>query len=52
MKKLFPTAVIGSMPRPNYVQDLINLQLSKDADGAEYKRKIDSAIRFIIHLKR
>jgi len=51
MNKLFPTAVIGSMPRPGYVRDLINPQLSKDNNSVEYKRKIDSAIRFIIHLQ-
>ncbi len=51
MNKLFPTAVIGSMPRPKYIQDLINPELCKDINGPEHKKKLDSAIRFIIHLQ-
>lgn len=42
-KRLFPTSVVGSLPRPDYVKDLI----SDDFAGtdAEYRRLMEAAIR-------
>jgi 5-methyltetrahydropteroyltriglutamate--homocysteine methyltransferase len=47
--QLFTTSVIGSMPRPAYVQDLI----SNDSDYSkeEYERLMGSAIRSIVALQ-
>jgi len=51
MSKLFPTAVIGSMPRPKYVQDLINPELNKNVDSEDYQKKLQTAIKFIIQFQ-
>lgn len=47
--QLFTTSVIGSMPRPAYVQDLI----SDDSDYSreEYERLMGSAVRSIVALQ-
>jgi 5-methyltetrahydropteroyltriglutamate--homocysteine methyltransferase len=48
-KLLFPTAVVGSMPRSAFVQDLINNNpaLSPERYGAE----MDAAVRYIVALQ-
>ena len=51
MNELFQTSVVGSMPRPKYVQELINPLLNKNLNDEEYAKKINSAIRFIINLQ-
>ncbi|MBT6157102.1 MAG: cobalamin-independent methionine synthase II family protein [Planctomycetaceae bacterium] len=49
---LFPTTVIGSMPRPQYVKDLLatRAQAAGDDDAA-WKRRTDDAVRCIIGLQ-
>jgi 5-methyltetrahydropteroyltriglutamate--homocysteine methyltransferase len=46
---LFPTSVVGSMPRPDYVKDLI----SEDFTGsqADYRRLMEAAIRSVVALQ-
>ncbi len=46
---LFPTSVIGSMPRPAFVRDLI----ADDAtfSDTEYKRLMGDAIRYVVALQ-
>jgi 5-methyltetrahydropteroyltriglutamate--homocysteine methyltransferase len=46
---LFPTSVVGSMPRPDYVKDLI----SDDFTGsdAEYRRLMEAAICSVVALQ-
>jgi len=46
---LFPAAVVGSMPRPDYVRDLIggDVPLSE----ADYSRRMDNAVRYIVSLQ-
>ena len=51
MSTLFPTSVVGSMPRPKYIQDLLTLKLNENYDEDKYKNKINSAIKFIIQLQ-
>jgi len=49
---LFPTSVIGSMPRPQYVKDL--LAARSKVNGAappESKKQTDDAVRFVIGLQ-
>ncbi len=43
MSLLFPTSVVGSMPRPEYVKDLIFEQVPTTPD--DYRRLMESAVR-------
>ncbi|MFP6898093.1 MAG: cobalamin-independent methionine synthase II family protein [Roseibacillus sp.] len=46
---LFPTSVVGSMPRPAYVKDLIfgDNEISSD----DRQRRMDAAIRYVVALQ-
>jgi 5-methyltetrahydropteroyltriglutamate--homocysteine methyltransferase len=48
-KVLFPTSVVGSMPRPDYVKDLI----ADDYAGSpeDYRRHMESAVRSVVALQ-
>ncbi|HUG93246.1 MAG TPA: cobalamin-independent methionine synthase II family protein [Planctomycetaceae bacterium] len=46
---LFPTSVVGSMPRPDYVKDLIFGNIP--APLAEYRRLMESAVRSVVALQ-
>jgi 5-methyltetrahydropteroyltriglutamate--homocysteine methyltransferase len=49
---LFPTAVIGSMPRPQYVKDLLAARTATDAvPTADLQDRTDDAVRFVIGLQ-
>jgi 5-methyltetrahydropteroyltriglutamate--homocysteine methyltransferase len=49
---LFPTAVIGSMPRPQYVKDLLAARTQAGGHpDAELQRRTDDAVRFVIGLQ-
>jgi hypothetical protein len=41
---LFPTTVIGSMHRPQFVRDLLAAHLRKGAPDAEWERRMDAAL--------
>src|SRR5439155_12287740 len=46
---LFPTSVVGSMPRPQFVLDLIS-----DHSGlseSEYEHRMDAAVRYVVALQ-
>src|SRR5437660_10648989 len=45
----FPTSVVGSMPRPDFVKDLI----ADDAkiSNADYERRMESAVRYVVALQ-
>lgn len=46
---LFPASVVGSMPRPDFVKDLI-----ADDSGVsteDFERRMDAAIRFVVALQ-
>ncbi len=47
-KLLFPASIVGSMPRPDYVKDLIATGLHSDPD---YRRLMGSAIRSVVALQ-
>ena len=49
MKPLFPTSVVGSLPRPAYVLDLINDRPPLSADL--YERGMQAAIRFAVAMQ-
>jgi 5-methyltetrahydropteroyltriglutamate--homocysteine methyltransferase len=46
---LFPTSVVGSMPRPEFVKDLIFGQV--ETSPAEYRRLMESGIRAVVALQ-
>ena len=48
---LFPTAVIGSLPRPQYVKDLLAEGARSDSPGPDWQRRTDDAIRFAVGLQ-
>ncbi len=49
MSLLFPTSVVGSMPRPDYVKDLIGDDANLSPD--EYHRLMESAVRSVVALQ-
>ena len=46
---LFPASVVGSMPRSDFVRDLIELESEYDAES--HARAMDSAVRYIVALQ-
>ena len=46
---LFPTSIVGSMPRPDYVKDLINDETSASPD--EYRRLMRAAVESVVALQ-
>src|SRR6187455_2021652 len=46
---LFPTSVVGSMPRPDYVKDLINAEPPVPPD--EYRRMMQAAVQSVVALQ-
>jgi 5-methyltetrahydropteroyltriglutamate--homocysteine methyltransferase len=48
-KLLFPTSVVGSMPRPDYVKDLINDEVAVAPE--EYRRLMSDAVRSVVALQ-
>jgi 5-methyltetrahydropteroyltriglutamate--homocysteine methyltransferase len=45
-KTLFPTSVVGSMPRSDFVRDLI--ASAETLSPEEYEKRMDAAIRYIV----
>jgi len=50
-KKLFPTTVVGSMPRPQYVKDLIEKQADSGKLPADFQRMMDSAVPYVAQMQ-
>lgn len=48
---LFPTTVIGSLPRPQYVKDLLAAGSRTGTPTADWQRHMDDAIRFAIDMQ-
>lgn len=49
MSNLFPTSVIGSMPRPKYIQDLLDPKTS--INNTILEENLNTAIKFIVQLQ-
>ncbi len=45
---LFPTSVVGSVPRPEFVRDLIS---DPAVDPAEYDRRMEAAVRYVVAMQ-
>ena len=50
-KSLFTTTVVGSMPRPQYVRDLIEEQVEGGVSSADFRRMMDSAIPYVAQMQ-
>lgn len=48
---LFPTTVVGSMPRPRYVKDLIEAQASSGDTGDDFQRMMDAAVPYVAQMQ-
>src|SRR6185369_6670025 len=48
---LFPTTVVGSMPRPQYVKDLLRAGSRTGQHDAGWQRRMDDAVRFVIGMQ-
>lgn len=45
---LFPTSVVGSMPRPDFVRDLIS---DESISPEDYDRRMEAAVRYVVALQ-
>src|SRR6516225_11630984 len=48
---LFPTAVVGSLPRPQYVKDLLAAGSRTGTADARWLRRMDDAVRYAIGMQ-
>ncbi len=46
---LFPTSVVGSMPRPDFVRDLVMGEQAVTPE--QYQQRMDSAVRYIVAMQ-
>ena len=49
--KLFPTTVVGSMPRPQYIKDLVEGLAAEPSQYDEYQRLMNGAIPFVAQMQ-
>src|ERR1700746_1436838 len=49
MSLLFPTSVVGSLPRPAFVLDLINARSASNGD--KYEHRMQAAIRYAVAMQ-
>ena len=47
---LFPTTVVGSMPRPQYIKDLVEA-LASGETGPDFQRMMDSAVPYVAQMQ-
>ena len=48
---LFPTTVVGSLPRPQWVLDLFESRWDRGIGEEEFQRRLDTAVLFAIQLQ-
>jgi len=48
---LFPTSVVGSMPRPQFVRDLLRPETRSALGEEEFRRRLDAAVAFVIMMQ-
>jgi 5-methyltetrahydropteroyltriglutamate--homocysteine methyltransferase len=51
MTPLFPTSVVGSMPRPQFVRDLLRPETRRDLGEAEVTRRLEAAVAYVIAMQ-
>lgn len=48
---LFPTTVVGSMPRPQFVRDLLRPETRRALGEEEFEKRLDAAIAFVVAMQ-
>jgi len=48
---LFPAGVVGSMPRPQFLRDLLDPRAEGQVDAAVYQKQLDAATQYVIALQ-
>src|SRR6266581_3981399 len=48
---LFPTTVVGSMPRPQFVRDLLRPETRKALGESEFTRRLDAAVGYVVAMQ-
>lgn len=48
---LFPASVVGSLPRPQFVRDLLERRRLGEIDDADYRKQMDAAVSFAIAMQ-
>ena len=49
--KLFPTTVVGSMPRPQYIKDLVEAEAGTGEDKDDFQRMMDAAVPYVAQMQ-
>ena len=49
--KLFPTTVVGSMPRPQYIKDLVDARAAIGEDDEDFQRMMDVAVPYVAQMQ-
>ena len=49
--KLFPTTVVGSMPRPLFVRELLRPGTREELGEKEFTRRLDAAVAFVVAMQ-
>ena len=50
-RELFPTTVVGSMPRPQYIKDLVEAQATSGQTAADFLRMMDAAVPYVAQMQ-
>src|SRR5437016_10819558 len=50
-ERLFPTTVVGSMPRPQFVRDLLRPETRTTLSDAEFTRRLDAAVGYVVAMQ-
>lgn len=50
-QRLFPTTVVGSMPRPQFVRDLLRPETRAALGEAEFTRRMDTAVAYVVAMQ-
>src|SRR5688572_28099247 len=50
-EQLVPTTVVGSMPRPQFVRDLLRPETREALGADEFNRRMDTAVAFVIAMQ-
>ncbi len=48
---LFPTSVVGSLPRPQFVRDLLRPETRRALGEEEFERRLDAAVAFAVAMQ-
>ena len=49
--QLFPTTVVGSMPRPQYIKDLVERLATAGSTGGEFQDLMDRAVPYVVQMQ-